>query len=281
MAKAFEILKKYFMITLGTAIMGFSLSCFLACNNIISGGISGISTIINHFINIPIGIILFCINIPIFILGIFKFGSKHGAATAYGTIMLSVFVYIFEQIKNVTNEMILASLFGGLLMGIGSGIVFSFGATTGGVDIIAKIIKSKYRHFDLGKIILSFDLITIFFAIFVYKRIDVGLYSVIALWISSVIVDYVLEGLNFAKLIFVISDKSLEISKKINTELVRGATLIDGFGAYTNEHKNIVFCTIKKNEIPKFKDIVKKVDINAFFLITDVREVFGEGFLKY
>lgn len=281
MNKLTDFFKRYAIITLGTAIVGFSISCFMAPIGIIAGGVSGVATIINHLSGFPLGIVSLVLNIPIFIWGVIKLGKSLGAATVFGTVAMSVFIDIFAIIGPLTDDLLLGSLFGGLISGVGYGLVFYSNATTGGVDIVAKIIQNKYRHLQLGKIILIVDLLIIAAAMIIYDSVNIGLYSVISLWIISYVIDRILEGFNFAKLIFVVSDFSTEISHNINTRLSRGATILDGYGSYTKNRKEIIMCTIKVNEIPLFKDIVKTVDENAFVLITDVREVLGEGFLRY
>lgn len=278
---ATKVLRKYLAITVGCILAGFSLSCFLAPNDVIAGGVSGVATIINHFTSVPIGVMIIIINVPIFIWGVFKFGKSLGVATLYATIALSVFTDIFTVFGQLTDDMLLASVFGGLIAGIGYGIVFYCSATTGGVDIVANIIKSKYRHMQLGKIILIVDLVIILFAMYVYKNINIGLYSIISLWLTAYVLDMILEGFNFAKLAFIISDNYEEIAKLINTKLRRGATFLHGQGTYTNNQKMVIMCTIKEKEIPLLKDIIKSADKDSFVLITDAREVLGEGFLEH
>ncbi len=278
MNKTVAIFKKYLAITFGCMLAGFSLSCFLAPNDVIAGGVSGIATIINHFFKVPIGIMIITINVPIFIWGIIKFGKSLGVATLYATIALSVFTDLFASIGTLTDDMLLASVFGGLVAGAGYGMVFYSNATTGGVDIVANIIKLKYRYISLGKIILFVDLIIILLAMYVYKNINIGLYSIISLWLTAYVLDMVLEGFNFAKLALIISDDYEKIAKLINTKLDRGATYLNGAGTYTNNEKKVIMCTIKEKEIPMLKDIIKSVDNNSFVLITDAKEVFGKGF---
>lgn len=262
-------------------MLGLGISCFMAPNNIISGGVSGVATIVNHFTGFPLGVFALLLNIPIFIWGVIKLGKSLGIATLYGTVTLSVFIDLFATIGPVTDDILLASLFGGLLCGVGHGIGFFVGATTGGVDIVAKIVQLGLRHIQLGKILLLVDLIVITSAMLIYKDFNIGLYSIICLWLTSVAIDRILEGFNFGKLIFVISDYSVEIAETINRSMERGATFLHGYGSYTGDPKNIIMCTIKKREIPAIKDIIKSFDKNAFVLITDVREVLGEGFLKH
>lgn len=278
MKKEVAILKKYLSITIGCALAGFSLSCFLASNDIIAGGVSGIATIINHFSPLSIGFMIILINVPIFIWGIVKFGKSLGIATLYATVALSIFTDLFACIGSLTNDMLLASVFGGLIAGVGYGMVFYSNATTGGVDIIANIIKLKYRHIPLGKIILIVDLVIILLAMYVYKNINIGLYSIISLWLTAYILDLILEGFNFSKLVLIISEHNEEIAKSINFDLNRGATFLNGQGTYTNQDKKVIMCTIKEKEIPLLKDIIKSIDRNSFVLITDAKEVLGNGF---
>lgn len=281
MKKTTKVLKKYLTITIGCILAGFSLSCFLAPNDIIAGGVSGVATIINHILSLPIGLMILLINIPIFIWGVIKFGKSLGVATLYATVALSVFTDIFSVFGSLTDDTLLASVFGGIIAGAGFGIVFYCNATTGGVDIIANIIKTKYRHLQLGKIILMVDFVIILFAMYLYKNINIGLYSIIALWLTAHVLDLILEGFNFAKLVLIISDEYQDIASLINTKLKRGATFLNGQGTYTNNAKKVIMCTIKEKEIPMLKDIIKSVDKDSFVLITDAREVLGEGFLEH
>ena len=278
MNKLVVIVKRYLIITIGCLLAGFSLSCFLAPNDVIAGGVSGIATIINHFFNIPIGIMIILINVPIFIWGIIKFGKNLGIATLYATVALSVFTDLFAYVGTLTDDLLLASVVGGLIAGVGYGMVFYSNATTGGVDIVANIIKLKYRHIPIGKIILVVDLVIILSAMYVYRNINIGLYSIISLWLTAYVLDMVLEGFNFAKLAFIISDEYENIAKLINNELDRGATYLEGSGTYTNNAKKVIMCTIKEKEIPMLKDIIKSIDADSFVLITDAKEVLGKGF---
>ncbi len=259
-------------------LTGFSLSCFLASNDIIAGGVSGVATIINHFSGLSIGLLIILMNIPIFIWGLVKLGKALGIATLYATIALSVFTDLFSVLGPLTNDLLLASVFGGLIAGTGFGLVFYSNATTGGVDIVANIIKLKYRHMPLGKIILAVDLTVILFAMYVYKNINIGLYSIIAIWLTAYVLDMILEGFNFAKLALIVTDKHEEISKLIHTRLNRGATFLHGEGTYTNSPKKVIMCTIMEKEIPILKDIIRSADRKSFVLITDAKEVLGEGF---
>lgn len=268
-----------FLLTiLGSAIAGFAVSCFLSPNRIVSGGITGISIVVSAIFPIPVAFVTVLLNIPIFAAGIYKFGRKLGWYTVLGTLALSLFISVFEAVGSLTDDIFLASVFGGALSGCGFGIVFYAGATTGGIDIVAKLIKVKQSHLSLGKIILFADVFIIGFAVCVFKNVNTALYSVISFFICSFVTDFILEGFNFAKLAFVVSDNSCEIADKIGSVLNRGVTFLYGSGAYSGKFKKILMCTIKNKEIPIFKDIIKTSDQTAFVFITDAREVLGKGF---
>ena len=281
MKKTVEVLKKYLIITSGCALAGISLSCFLATNDIIAGGVSGIATIINHFFALPIGFIIILINVPIFIWGILKFGKSLGISSLYATIVLSLFTDLFAYFGALTDDMLLASVFGGIIAGTGYGLVFYSNATTGGVDIIANIIKLKYRHLPLGKIILIVDFVIILFAMYIYKNINIGLYSIISLWLTAYVLDMILEGFNFAKLVIIISDNYEKIAELINTDMDRGATFINGQGTYTKNDKKVIICTIKEKEIPRFQNLLTEIDPDIFIIYSESEQIFGNGFYIY
>ena len=270
----------FLLLILGTAFAGFAVSCFLAPNKIVSGGVTGLAIIFCNYVPLSVGLVTLAMNIPIFIIGVLKFGRELGFSTLAGTLLLSLFIGLFERVGPITNDILLSALFGGAISGVGFGMVFYAGATTGGIDIVAKFIKLKYRHIGLGKIILMIDILIITVAVFAFKNVDITLYSVISFSAASFVTDLILEGFNFAKLAFVISDNSDEISRKIGEQLDRGVTFLHGNGAYTGKFKKIILCTIRNNEIPAFKDIIKSADESAFLLITDAREVLGEGFSR-
>lgn len=275
-----DFFKRYGVITFGTILSGFSVGCFLAPNNIIPGGVSGISVILNHLFSVSVGKSLILINIPVFIFGILKFGKSLGIKTVYATVMFSLFTDLFSLFGPVTENLILTSFFGGALGGIGYGLIFYENATTGGVDIIAKAINCKFRHIKIGNVILVSDFLIIGFAVFIYKNIDIALYSMITLYVMSYALNTVLDGFDFAKFTFIITDFTFDITEKISNKLNRGATLIPAVGAYTNESKNIIMCTVRPREIPVLKDIIKSVDPSAFVVITDAKGVWGEGFFN-
>ncbi len=281
MKKLLAITKNYAIMTIGAIITAFSIVVFLAPNKLAAGGVSGIATVLHYVLDFPIGVISLVLNIPLFALGIMSQGKSFGIKSMYSTVMLSLFIDIFSFIKPVTNDLLLASLFGGLLSGLGLGLVFVAGATTGGSDIIATLLQKIFRHMSMGRLLLFTDLSVIAFATIMFKNLQTGLYSVIALYASSYMIDTLLEGVGYAKTVFIVSDNYAQIADSISSELKRGVTGIYGLGMYSGKNKTILMCTMKRNEIPKLKDVVRKNDEKAFVILADVREVLGEGFKNY
>lgn len=281
MKKHFATVRKYGIITIGALITALALVLFLAPNRLTSGGVSGLATVLHFVINVPIGVISIFLNIPIFIAGLVVEGKNFGLKTLYATVVLSVSIDVFSKLPPLTDDIFLASLFGGVVMGIGLGIVFSVGATTGGTDIVATLIRRKLRHFPMGRLILAIDVLIILFATIVFWDIRIGLYSAISMFACSYMIDTIIDGGKFAKTVFIISDHYQSIAESINHDLERGVTGLKGYGMYSGGEKTVLMCTLKRSEIPRLKDVVRSKDSSAFVILTDVREVLGEGFIKY
>ncbi len=271
---------KYLYILSGVIIAAVSLNLFLIPNHLAAGGVSGLSTVLNYITSVPVGLISIICNLPLYVMGYIYEGKGFLIKSVAATTLLGFFIDFFSFLPHVVTDMVLASLFGGVLTGLGFGMVLQADASTGGTDIIAKVINRKIRHISIGTLIFIIDMAVIIFAVLVFKNIYNGLYSVVALYACSKIIDLLLEGANFAKLSFVISDDSINIAKEITNTLHRGATFLNGNGVYTNNKKNVILCSIKKNEIAKLKELVYKIDKKAFVIITDAREVLGEGFMN-
>ncbi|MCK9479347.1 MAG: YitT family protein [Firmicutes bacterium] len=264
---------------IGSFIAAAAISLFLAPNKITGGGINGVAIVLHYFLRYPVGIITLVLNIPLFMLGIWSEGKGFGIKSIYATILMSVFIDLLEGLPAFTDDVFLAGIFGGLLMGVGLGLVFVSGATTGGTDIIAKLVQKAVRHLSIGKILLTVDILVILTAMIAFKDIHVGLYSAIALYVSTHMIDLLMEGGKFAKTVFIISEKSSDIAENIKTKLERGVTGLVGKGMYSGGDKMVLMCTVKRKEVPLLKDLVKQTDSSAFVILTDVREVLGEGFL--
>ena len=258
--------------------MSIAVDFFLLPNKLSSGGFSGISTILYYFMNLPIGVVTFLLNVPFFIWAFFELGKKFIFKTIFSMLTYSIFLDKLDNIFIVTQDKLLSSIYAGVLMGIGMSLNFKAGSTTGGTDILAYLLNKKKVPLNLSNIIFIFDGIIILANIVAFKNIEIGLYSIFAIYISSKIIDIVFEGIYFSKAVYIISDKYEEISKEIIKELERGITGLEGKGMYTNTNKLVLFCIINQKEIPKVKDIVKNIDKDAFVIISNVREVLGEGF---
>lgn len=276
----FSHVKTYVMLTLGAAIAGFGIECFLVPNQLAAGGVSGLSTIVHHIFGYPVGTVALIFNIPLFILGTIYEGHMFGVKTLYSTIMLSVFLDLFAYVDPITNDHMLASLYGGVLSGIGLGTVFLAGSTTGGTDITAKLINRKFPWISIGKILLMTDIFIIALATVIFRNLYTGLYSVISLYASSFTIDAMQEGVDFAKTVFIITDKCKEVADVVMKELSRGVTGLYGEGMYTGAKKTVLLCTMKRNEIPKLRKLVIEIDPSAFVITADVREVIGDGFKR-
>lgn len=274
-------IKKYLVIVLGSAVMGMGLGLFLIPAQIAPGGISGLSTVLHYLTGFPTGVIMLIINIPIFIVGALNFSKKYIFISFFGMLMLSVFIELFSMFMPVTNDVILASVFGGAFSGIGIGLVFRYGATTGGTDIIVMLLKKRFKNMSTGNFVILVDAIIVIFAGIVFKKWETVLYSTLAMIVASYMIDTIVEGIDYAKAVFVISDHSENIAESISNKLFRGTTCLMGFSPYTMNEKNVLLCVVKRYEIAKLKKIIYETDKNAFVIISDAKEVFGRGFADY
>ncbi|WP_213818294.1 YitT family protein [Garciella nitratireducens] len=279
--KIIKIFVEYLGITIGCAIMAISINLFSAPNKIAPGGISGLATVIYYVTKLPIGITMLIFNLPLFILSIKILGKSASTKTLYGTIVLSVFIdYVFESFS-FTKDLLLASLFGGIVLGIGLGLVFRFGGTTGGTELAAAIINKIIPQFTIGSILMVIDFIVVIVAGIVFEQPEITLYSVISLYVSIKMLDFIQEGLGYAKAFYIISDYSEEISNQILQELDRGVTALQGQGMYTKEERKVLLVVVHRSQVNKLKEIVHKIDSKAFVILGEVHEVLGEGFKEY
>lgn len=296
-SKKMKIWTSYLMIIAGSVITAAGLNIFLVPNKIAPGGATGIATVVYHLSRgkLPVGLTMLSLNIPLFIAGMKFFGKRFILRTFFGTILLSAVVdairpltdrfieayFIKPEYPYFTQDILLYSLFGGLLMGIGLGMVFRTGATTGGSDLAAKIINHFVPVFTVGQILLFVDVLIVIMAVIVFKSVIVGLYAIITIFVTSKTIDAILEGVNFAKAAYIISDKSVEISEKIISDMDRGVTALKGTGMYTGLDRDVLLCVLHRAQISQLKQIVKDIDQDAFVVLADVREVLGEGFSEH
>lgn len=269
----------FFNITVGVVIVSMALNLFLIPNKLAAGGVSGLATVIFYTIGLSVGPTIIFFNIILIFAGVMVFGRGFGYRTLYGSFSLGVMVYLTRNLPAVTDDPFLASLYGGILSGIGLGIVFWHGANTGGTDILAQIM-SRYSNLAIGQIFLVIDLVVILLAWSVFGA-QLALYALIAVMITGRAIDLVLEGITYEKAAFIISDKTTEITGAILNELDRGATLLGSQGAYTGKEQKIILCVVSRRQLEHLREIVGRIDKKAFTIITDAREVRGEGFRSF
>lgn len=269
------------VITVASFIYACAVSLFLDPNSLAPGGVTGIAIILNAITGLETGTWLLLINIPIILLGIWKFGWRFLLSTLYCVLITSGFTNLLEPLGAVTEDPLLAALAGSALLALGLGWVLKTGATTGGVDIIVKILRLKYPHLKTGTLFLVMDAMIVAVSSFVFQNVDKALYAGLAVVICSVLLDVVLYGRDEAKLIYIISDCSEAIVKRLLEELDIGVTYVQGIGAYSGQEKRVIMCALKKPLAPKAEDIVKEEDPNAFMIVTSATEIYGEGYKSY
>ncbi|MBN2781023.1 MAG: YitT family protein [Candidatus Marinimicrobia bacterium] len=280
-----ELIKKknvgdYFMIVLGSAIMAAALMFFLIPNKVSAGGVSGLATILYHLLGLPAGMTMLALNIPLFLIGVKIFGRKFGMKTLWGIICISLFSDLFDLVLKLppaTDDHLLATVYGGVLLGVGLGVIMKGRGTTGGSDIIARILN-KYFHTSLGTSFMLIDTVIIVVMGIAFADVDLILFCLISLAISSKIVDMVMEGLTSERALTIISEKWEIIAKRIISEVNRGVTGLDSTGMYTDIRKKTLYCVVVTRQIEEIRRIVKQEDPRAFVTVSNVSILQGEGF---
>lgn len=272
----------YVLMTLACFCYAVGISLFVEPNNIASGGVTGIAIILNKAIGGSTGIWFFVINIPILLIGMWKFGFKFLMSTVYCTTIISVFTDLLSRYGSpLTNDVLVATIAGGMLTAIGMGGVFKAGATTGGMDIVVKLCKLKFPYMKTGSLFLVMDFLVVLASAFVFRDIDRAFYSAMEVFVTSTLLDLVLYGKDGAKLIYIISDKSEKIAARLLDELNIGVTYMEGQGAYSGREKKVIMCVTKKQIAPRAEEIVKEEDPNTFMIVSSASEIYGEGYKSY
>ena len=271
------------IITLASALYALGFVWCYAPNGIAFGGITGIAQIINFLMPaLPIGVTVIALNVPLFILGWKLIGGRLLVSSLYAMFISSVFIDVLTPLRAwEPMEPLLACIFGGLMMGLSLGLIFTQGATTGGTDLIARLLKLKLAWLPMGKLLMGIDLAVIVAVAITFQTLYAALYGLVALYISTIVMDGVLYGMDTAKVAYIISDRNKEISDAIVKDLDRGVTILHGQGAYTGAEKNVLMCAFKQREIAAIKAAVKDIDPTAFLIVCDAHEVLGEGFRDY
>lgn len=273
-----EKLKRFIFITIGAILMAIALELFLVPNKLLDGGIVGISIMMSHFLKLPIGLFIFILNIPFFYLGYKQIGKTFALSTLYGIGILSIGTALLHPVPAFADEKFLVTIFGGVILGLGVGIVIRYGGSLDGTEILAILINNK-TPFSVGEIVMVINFFIYTAAGFVFTW-ESAMYSVIAYFIAAKTIDIVQQGLDESKSVWIISDQYVEIGDAINDRLGRGVTYLKGEGAYTGDDKKVIFCVITRLEEFKLKDIVNHYDDSAFVAIGNVSEVKGGRFKK-
>ena len=271
-------LKDYLGVTLGVILTAIALDAFLVPAKIAAGGLSGVATILYHMFQWPVGLVMLVLNIPLFIWSILRLGWRYTVNSIFGTVALSVFVdLLVPYIPVVTEDLLLASLYGGVLMGIGLGIVFRFNSTTGGTELLAAILRT-YVGINIGQLLFIIDGLVVVWAGLVFRSAELAMYALITIFLASWIIDLVIEGFSSAKAFMIITKRADAISQAIIGELDRSATSWKAKGMYSGREQEVLISVVGRAEVTRLKKIVKEEDPTAFIILADVHEVLGEGF---
>lgn len=271
---------EFLVLNVGVLVVAAGLALFLVPNKIAAGGVGGIATILFHLFGLPVGVMMLALNVPLFVWGILRLGWAHALRTLYGTILLSVAIDLMVGFAPVpTGDPLLASLFGGVLVGFGSGLVFQSKGTTGGTNYGAAILRS-YFGVNIGQLLFLIDGVVVLAAGLAFRSAELAMFALISIFVASWLIDVVLEGFGFAKAFFIISTRPEALARVVLQDLDRGATTWRVRGAFSGEERGILFTVVVRSEVTRLRETVHAVDPNAFVVVTDVREALGEGFRK-
>ncbi|MFZ5647842.1 MAG: YitT family protein [Bacillota bacterium] len=265
-------------VTLGVLLTALGLDIFLIPNKIAAGGVSGIATVLHYLVHVPVGATMLFLNVPLFIMGIYRLGLKFGFRSLYGTISLSFLIDALAPfIPVLTRDPLLASIFGGVLVGLGLGLVFKYRGTTGGTDLAAAVLRT-YTGANVGQLLFMVDAVVVLAAGFSFNSWELAMYALITIFVTAWLIDMVQEGISFAKAFFIISSDPEKMASAVLREMDRGATVLRGRGAYSGVDRDVLLVVVNRSEVTRLKDLIKCIDKGAFVILTDAHEVLGEGF---
>lgn len=264
----------------GIFIMSLGIHCFLVPANIAPGGVSGMAILIQYLWGLPIGLMSFVINVPIFILSWRYLGKKYTMQSLGAVLISSVILdyVVTPWVPMYTGERFLGSLFGGIFVGAGLGLVFLRGFSTGGTDAISFLLQRKFPHMPIGRTLMLIDGLVLAISVLVFHNIEAGLFGVVALFAQTKLIDSIVYGSEHGQMLLIVSEKNMEIKDKILVDVDRGATILKAVGAYTMEEKDVLLCAARKSQFGQIKRIVREIDPNAFFIVSEVSQILGEGF---
>lgn len=292
MNKALRFIRDMLLVALGSTIFAFSFSLFLEPNGLNCGGVSGFAMVLLEMIpiqGITVGTLSILINIPLFLLGMMRLGKKFFFGSLLGMAFASLMIDVFDRIRiaellNLTwgrSDMMLSAICGGVISGLGLGMVFVVGASTGGSDILGRLLKRHLRNLPIGKIMLGMDVVVITLTGIAFGDVRNILYCAVTLFISSKLIDVVVYSMDYSKVAWIISDQYEAIAKKIDTDLGRGVTLMQSQGYFARKDKSVLLCAIKRKQVAELKELVDTVDSSAFVILQDAHQVLGDGFKRY
>ena len=274
----FVFLKNILLIIIGCLVASFGTASFLVPSKLSSGGFSGIATILYYLFNFKIGSVIILLNIPLFIYSYFRIGKIFTCKSIFATVLYSKLIDIFDNRIIYIEDKFLACIYGGILIGLGLALVLKGGASTGGTDLVAHIAIKRQIKAKISTIIIIIDIFVVLMNIIAFKAIEIGLYSFISIWIIGKMIDVLFEGVNYSKVIYIITKKSNELKETLNIDLDKGVTCIYAETGFDRQEIKILMCVCKRYDVEKVKQASKKVDQNSFIIITDAREVYGLGF---
>lgn len=274
-------IKSYLLIFLGVVLLSASISLFCVPNKIVSGGVSGISTILFYLFKIPVGLSYYAINILLLVFGYRVLGQKFVIKTLICAGLAATLTDIFSYFPPLTDDIVLASLFGGLLGGLGIGLTLIENASTGGTDVVGRLVQSKFEHISIGKLLMIVDAVIIGASFLVFGNINRALYGVMSLYVSGTAIDVLIKRMNVSKVAFVISQKGDLIAKKLVQSSGRGVTILEATGAYTMREKKMLVCALKQYEIASFQNKILKIDSDSFIVFCESEQIVGNGFYVY
>lgn len=284
--KVRQVAGNYVLILVGTAVMALAIQCIYDRVGLVTGGFTGLTIVIRSLTKsvieggIPLWFTNIVLNIPVFLYSYIKFGRKFVGRTLFATLMLSVWLYIIPGVDLSGEDYLLAALFGGVFTGVGMGLVLRAGATTGGTDMVAALIQSRMRHYSVVQIMQVMDAAIVIAGLYVFG-LRSTLYAVVSIFVMTKVSDAFLEGFKNSKAALIITNHHEEVAQRLMDELDRGVTGMDAKGMYTQNYKCVLYCVVSRKEIVRLKEIVNDVDPEAFVIVSDVREVLGEGFMEY
>ena len=271
-------IRRYLGMTIGIAIVAIGINMFFVPNKIAAGGITGLATVLHYLSGLSVGSLMLIFNVPLFIIGIKILGAKYGLKTLYGAIALAVLVDVFAPYTpTLTHDILLNSIYGGLLVGVGMGLVFRFRGNTAGTALAAAILH-KIFNITVGQALLILDFFVVAFAGIVFKSPELALYAIIAIFVTAKIIDLVQEGPNNSKAFFIMAAEPELLAEGILKEVDRGVTFLQGKGGYTGQDRELLLCVVETSEVTLLKELIYQHDPQAFIIVTDAQEVLGEGF---